>query len=192
MPLAVGLGHAHEVVEHLRREPLGEVVDEVELRPVTQRVEVLPDRRFDVALERADTLRRERLGDEPAQTGVQRRVVDAEEARHERRAVEPLDVQLVEHDALGAAVGHPVLVGGLDILVARQGPEVVGVVAVDGGVVPQPPVGLPRSVEEVVGQRIEFHTSGPLSRSRLMRRPGSCAVETGAHHQADRERPRSS
>ena len=74
--------------------------------------------------------------------------------------------ELIDGHPVRAAEDLPVAVSRDHVVVARQGPEPVLVVVVDGRVIPQPGVRLVRVVEEVGGKRVELHGAQSRAESR--------------------------
>ena len=156
-----------------------EIRDEVEAaRPdewVQRARRVVPDLRLDGR----HALGGEDAAHDPAVQVVVRRVLEDEHARRH------LDLRLdhLEHRALGRAVGLPLDQAALHVVVAADRVELVLLVEVEGGLVPEPlpdRVGVGVDVE-VVGVvvrrgRSRGHLVSLSQRRRTARSPPSCAV----------------
>ena len=146
--VAVGGGHADHLRDDVHRQLAGEVADEVEGALLERRLEKgqgqVPDVRFEVGHPPG----REPLGDEGPHAVVAGRVEGVE--RHVLVGVGPGGGG-VEGDAVRGREAGGVAEGGHHVGVARQGPEVELVVAVEGGLVAQAGVGRVGVLVDLVG-----------------------------------------
>ena len=158
--VAVLLGHAEEHRDHRRREDRREVLYVVELRLAHVRVEELGADLADAVLERRHATRRERTRHELPEHRVLGRVEPDDHAGvDDRRLGHRLD--------RGAVVGAErlvVLVRGLDVVEARQHPEVVLLVVPDRRLVTHPLPQRVRVVAELRGERVPVEVTHLSSR----------------------------
>ena len=169
--LLVVQGHAQEVADDPDRQGIGEGVDEIDLAGLEGGVEQLVDDLLGALAQRLDHPRRERLGHEPPQARVVRRVAEEEGAHLEhglfhhlgaaggasepgRHAID-VDVEAVRARPLVTEDGQAVGMSG-------HHPE-AQLVAVDRGALPQ--VGV--QGEGIAGpQRVEGVEDGPVGLTR--------------------------
>jgi hypothetical protein len=155
--VAVGLGHADHLRDHVHREQAGEVGDEVEVAPCHGGAQVSAGQRADLVLELAHPPGREALGHQRAHAGVPWRVQRQE--RHGLVRV-PAPGRRVQRDAVGAGEPRRVPERADDVCVPRECPEVELAVAVQRRLVPQPCVDRVRILVDPVVVRAERHRRG--------------------------------
>ena len=167
--LAVFLGHAEHLGDHIDREQGGEILHHVEVIGVGRR-HVAVDRLGHHRSHVLDGSGREDLVHQAAHVPVLGRVHD-DDHFHGRRFVR---LQHRQVEAVGRRVRSEVLEGHRDVLVPGERVEVVLLVVIDRGFFPHPPVELVRPVEEVLGERIEDEFGSGHSSSMEVACRGHC------------------
>ncbi len=136
---------AHQLADDDERDVDGEVLDEVDLAPVGDLVDDLVGQLAHV-------------GDQLTYPAGGEALVDQAALAQVLLAVEGDDRHVAGDDG-AHSVARAVGLGGArhveDVGVAAQDPQVVGLVAIDGGVGPEPAVVLPRVVEEAGVTEVE-------------------------------------
>ena len=154
--LAVFGGHAQDGGDDLDGKRGGELLEDVELAPAHERVEIAADDVAHQGLVVADGAGGERSGHQLAITSVLGRVHGDDRAQLGGLVRGQLLVGL----AVSGGEGLEVAVGGHHVVEAAQGVEVVLLAVIAGGVFPQVGVGVVGIVEEVPAERIELNGLG--------------------------------